>query len=477
MILDDESDEADAEDEAEDAFSDADAGRIEQDASPHNTLATSKLGLGSATSIGAPCLEKWFDVEEGRYVYEPVPRLESCEQQDASSAPMHDQRHTLRQSSEPPQDQIDQQDTGDMIQSTSVESAPHSRPGPSNTGDDGWTDDSMAELEGELGLALVEQVNSSSASAPGSPCPPRSVEASQDESQSRKRSEATGSRPEDLRDASRYGTSDQGLECEQRENRVVVKIAGGREQQEEELVELVGEVGGGEMQQDEEPAMEEQQEEEEEDDFDNPKDEDYHHDTSDDDEDPRPKKRQKCLGRHRLMPPAATQVEIDATQTQADQPTSTDDKHHHSSRTSRSPSATTESVLVAEYQEWPFQGFLKRTKIGDDITYNLEFKLPSIWEHLYLPINSEALDICPSRKALAKSPVPHEASVYSKIRQAPLQPQKKRVRWTPEEDATLLQMRSDGCSWEDIHAALPHRSMGTIQVRHSIESKKLIRRP
>lgn len=36
-----------------------------------------------------------------------------------------------------------------------------------------------------------------------------------------------------------------------------------------------------------------------------------------------------------------------------------------------------EAVPVAEYQEKPFQGSLQRTKIRDDVTYNLEFKLAS----------------------------------------------------------------------------------------------------
>ncbi|KAH8743230.1 hypothetical protein BGZ57DRAFT_744793, partial [Hyaloscypha finlandica] len=50
-------------------------------------------------------------------------------------------------------------------------------------------------------------------------------------------------------------------------------------------------------------------------------------------------------------------------------------------------------------------------------------------------------------------------------------PKKKRVKWTPEEDATLLQMKNDGCSWEEIHAALPHRSMWTTQVHYSTKLK------
>jgi hypothetical protein len=38
-----------------------------------------------------------------------------------------------------------------------VESMPQSLPKPSNHGDDGWTNNSMAELEKELGLALKEE--------------------------------------------------------------------------------------------------------------------------------------------------------------------------------------------------------------------------------------------------------------------------------------------------------------------------------
>ncbi|KAH8806357.1 hypothetical protein F5882DRAFT_283352, partial [Hyaloscypha sp. PMI_1271] len=57
-------------------------------------------------------------------------------------------------------------------------------------------------------------------------------------------------------------------------------------------------------------------------------------------------------------------------------------------------------------------GFLKRTKIRDNITYNLEFKLLSISEYFHLPINPVALD------------VNHDAITHSKIHQAPSKPKK-----------------------------------------------------
>jgi hypothetical protein len=80
---------------------------------------------------------------------------------------------------------------------------------------------------------------------------------------------------------------------------------------------------------------------------------------------------------HPLVSPSTTSLRVDDAQPQADHgcsPTLIHNEYHHTSRASRSPSATTEPVLVAEYEEWPFQSFLKRAKIGDDIMYNLEFK-------------------------------------------------------------------------------------------------------
>ena len=87
----------------------------------------------------------------------------------------------------------------------------------------------------------------------------------------------------------------------------------------------------------------------------------------------------------------------------------------------------------------------ERTRIGDDVTYNLEFKLPSISEHLHLPIDSKALDICSSKEAPAKASTHHDAAAHSKIHQAPLKPKKSKVSWI-EDDIKLVQMWNEGRS-------------------------------
>ncbi|CZR65235.1 uncharacterized protein PAC_15135 [Phialocephala subalpina] len=671
ILDDDDSDKASARDEAEGASGDVNTVRTERDASPRNTSATSELASGPTKSIGAS--GPWYDVEGGCYIEEPAPGLGPCEQQRVPSAPAQAQPKTLPRSSTPLQNQTNQQGVGSITRSTSVESAVHSLPKPSDSGDDGWTDDSMAELEKELELALSEQGNSPSASAP-TPSRPRSVEAPQDEIQSRERTETTGSRPEELQDASPHGTA-QGLEeWEQRETEVAAEGGGVSMQEQKGLAAQKEELGQPPMgdQQDlvevvdaddsegkeatealpatqpEIPAIDEHrfrlrgirtqplaggQTETtqyrvvwgkhpnrldswvDEDDMQmsmlrppckqssqdlvppverdvmrvhrmrynrcskgkktfeylvdesrtwitedqlrislspmlvaelkassphpfsqaqsevhlrhsatpisdehrhasrasrgcsSPADpalggepaewkrghQDMHpeissethhsvntdgnHNTCDTgDEDPRPAKRRKPRSAPAVTSPSTTSLEIDDAQPQADfgcPSTLVDDEHHYTPQTSRSPPASVESAPIAEYQEWPFQGFLKRTRIGNETTYNLEFQLPHVPEHLHLPVLSEALGMRSNKDTSAEAATPHDAGAHSKMYPTAVRPRIKRLRWTPEEDVTIVKMREDdGCSWEEIHAALPHRTPGAIQVQYSTKLKK-----
>jgi len=114
-------------------------------------------------------------------------------------------------------------------------------------------------------------------------------------------------------------------------------------------------------------------------DVDNSEDSDRSHKTNnedvEDDEDLRPAKRRK-------LPPTPT----DDALTPPDELIPIDNDHHHTLRTSKSPSIIMELTLVAEDQEWSFQGFLKYTKIGNEIMFNLEFQLLYIPEYLQFPV-------------------------------------------------------------------------------------------
>jgi len=167
----------------------------------------------------------------------------------------------------------------------------------------------------------------------------------------------------------------------------------------------------------------------------------------------------------RLGSPSTTRLEIDEAQPQENHgylSTFVDDEQHSASRTSPSPPTATEVVPFAEYQEWSFQGFLKRTKIGGDVTYNLEFKLPSTSKYLHLPINPKALDICSSKDPMAKIPINHNTAAHSKIRQARLQPKKRSIlprkeskELTKEQERLLANMVHKDKTWTEIRRHFP----------------------
>ncbi len=67
---------------------------------------------------------------------------------------------------------------------------------------------------------------------------------------------------------------------------------------------------------------------------------------------------------------------------------------------------TVESVPIAEYQEWLLQGFLKRTKIGHDTMYDLEYRL----QYISAPIGPKALVVSNNSETLVMAGI---TSVHS----------------------------------------------------------------
>ncbi|TGO56051.1 hypothetical protein BCON_0083g00440 [Botryotinia convoluta] len=106
--------------------------------------------------------------------------------------------------------------------------------------------------------------------------------------------------------------------------------------------------------------------------------------------------------------------------------------------------------------------------------------------HSYLPNLSKSSGITPnsiipagmpiSRNTVtnlnvkkAKSSKTCSVVIYSKV-QAPIS-RKSSSRWTSSENMKILNMKKRGCSWEEIHTALPNRTQGAIQVQYSTKIK------
>ena len=207
------------------------------------------------------------------------------------------------------------------------------------------------------------------------------------------------------------------------------------------------------------------------------------HDISDtSDEDLRPVKRRRRCPEPAVTSPLhlqhspilATSIETSNVQSQPDNecsPTTFGHKQHQASRSSRSLSPVTEALPAAEYQEWPFQGFLKRTRIGEEVTYNLEFRLPSISDHLHFPTSPSKLGFCSLKddRPMPLHRTSHSPIVHSKAQHIKAKRLAKRNPWTKEEDNTLVRMKDEGCKWKAIFNAIPSHTPGSIQVRYSVE--------
>jgi hypothetical protein len=279
------------------------------------------------------------------------------------------------------------------------EPAPHALPQPLSDSGGGGSDKSASELERDMQLAVEEQEKSSP--APNSLRPRRPSVHPQTE-QEHDRGGTSCGRSEELGRGPPGRSQDRGEEAQE------------QQQRREVAVELMREDDGGNGEKPEERGAKRLHPDETEisSDIHYPEARDCSHNTGDEDnEDPRPAKR-------RRLPSTGNALALPGEPA----PVANDD--HHPLRISRSPSVTVESVLFAEFQEWPFQGFLKRTKIGNTTIYNLEFQLPHIQKHLY----SEALNMRSDKETSAEAATPHNASVYSKIYPAAVRPRIKRIR-------------------------------------------------
>ena len=206
-------------------------------------------------------------------------------------------------------------------------------------------------------------------------------------------------------------------------------------------------------------------------------------DTSDDDVRPAKRRRRRSgpavTSPHRLQlsPMLTTSIEADDAQPYPDREYSSSTvagkKQHYDSRNFRSSSPVSEALPAADYQEWPFKGFFKRSRIGEDVTYSLEFRLPSTPDHPYLAANPSKAAFC-SRGNTRPKPLrrtSYSSVLHSRTRSAKAKLPTTRNLWTKQEDRTVVKMKKDGCTWEDIHDALPHRSLGSIKVHYSTKLK------
>jgi hypothetical protein len=112
-------------------------------------------------------------------------------------------------------------------------------------------------------------------------------------------------------------------------------------------------------------------------------------------------------------------------------------------------------------------GFFKRTTIGDEIRYGMEFSLEQLHKlcALACPYVSRAGSYI---RSIGSSHLPPQAK---KTRSGPSS-QIKGTRFTQEENAKLIDMKEiKRCSWDEIEGAFPGRTRATLQVHYSTKLK------
>jgi hypothetical protein len=147
------------------------------------------------------------------------------------------------------------------------------------------------------------------------------------------------------------------------------------------------------------------------------------------------------------------------------------------STVSRSSPDDAESILGADYQEYPLQGFLKCVRIGRETTYNLDFRLLDLPDFFTPSIGLHISNSTSSEEIAGNSAQPGICATHAKRSSPALQKQRKRGRlqYTEQEDNLLKRLKKKGVPWKKIHRAFirafPDRSIGSLQVRYCNELK------
>ncbi|PVH70471.1 hypothetical protein DL98DRAFT_597783 [Cadophora sp. DSE1049] len=131
---------------------------------------------------------------------------------------------------------------------------------------------------------------------------------------------------------------------------------------------------------------------------------------------------------------------------------SVNDDHHYTPPSSRSTSDTEESASAAEFQEWLFQGFLKRVTIGNQFTYNLEFSLSHVPKHLSLSLHSEDLGTS-SRESSVEAAVSRRAVTSRKLGK----------ELTKNQESRLAKMVHDDETWAEIGRHFPGHTLQSLK--------------
>ncbi|KFY28425.1 hypothetical protein V493_02941 [Pseudogymnoascus sp. VKM F-4281 (FW-2241)] len=156
------------------------------------------------------------------------------------------------------------------------------------------------------------------------------------------------------------------------------------------------------------------------------------------------------------------------------------------STVSRGSPDDAESVLDADYQEYPLRGFLKCVRIGRETTYNLEFRLLDLPDSFRPSIGLHISNSTSSGESVGGSTHPGVCASHAKRSRPALQKQRKRPplrervvsrpdrhpTYSEDDDELLIQLKEDDkLPWDEIAKYFPKRTKGSLQVHYTTKLK------
>ena len=126
-------------------------------------------------------------------------------------------------------------------------------------------------------------------------------------------------------------------------------------------------------------------------------------------------------------------------------------------------------VNLTDFSSWPVVGFLEWTKSGSVVLTLGLFMSPSgptcETEPIWFRIGDFSVQFGARLERLA-------AGIPSTTTKCKAAPARSKVRFTPQEDAILINLRErKGLLWEEIERSFPHRTKASLQVHYSMKLK------
>jgi hypothetical protein len=130
---------------------------------------------------------------------------------------------------------------------------------------------------------------------------------------------------------------------------------------------------------------------------------------------------------------------------------------------------------TTEYREWPMHGFFKRTTIGNEIRYSMDFSLEQLQGFCAIVCPLHTMSPNSDRDSSVRWANRPRVSTRVKKTQSAPPSRNKRTPFTLKEDALLVDLKENkGWRWTQIKQEFPQRTLNSLQVHYCTKLKSTV---